>query len=64
MKKILDLLLNYLTQESTYTGLTAILTAIGITLKPELASAIVTCALGVFGLIKVIVNERAGSRDE
>lgn len=59
MKKILDLLLNYLTQESTYTGLTAILTAIGITLKPELASAIASCGLAVFGLIKVIVNEKA-----
>lgn len=64
MKKILNVLLNYLTQESTYVGLTAILTAIGITLKPELAQAIVTCALGVFGLIKVIVNDRVGSRDE
>ena len=63
MKKILDVLLNYLTQESTYVGITAILTAVGITLKPELAQAIVTCALGVFGLIKVIVNERTG-RDE
>ena len=52
-------MLNYLTQESTYMGLTAILTAIGITLKPELTNAIVTCALGVFGLIKVLVNERA-----
>lgn len=64
MKKILDVLLNYLTQESTYVGITAILTAIGITLKPELAQAIVTCALGIFGLIKVIVNDRVGSRDE
>lgn len=64
MKKILDVMLNYLTQESPYVGLTAILTAIGITLKPELAQAIVTCALGVFGLIKVIVNDRVGSRDE
>lgn len=60
MKKILDVLLNYLTQESTYVGITAILTAIGITLKPELAQAIVTCALGVFGLIKVIVNDKSG----
>lgn len=60
MKKILEVLLNYLTQESTYVGITAILTAIGITLKPELAQAIVTCALGVFGLIKVIVNDKSG----
>ena len=54
-----ETLLNYLTQESTYTGLLAILTAFGVTLYPELTQAIVTCALGVFGLIKVIVNERA-----
>lgn len=60
MKKILDVMLNYLTQESTYVGLTAILTAIGVSLKPELAQAIVTCALGVFGLIKVIVNDKSG----
>jgi len=60
MKKILDVMLNYLTQESTYVGLTAILTAIGVSLKPELAQAIVACALGVFGLIKVIVNDKSG----
>lgn len=53
-----ETLLNYLTQESTYTGLVAILTAFGITLYPELSQAIITCALGVFGLIKVIVNEK------
>lgn len=54
-----ETLLNYLTQESTYTGLVAILTAFGVTLYPELSQAIIACALGVFGLIKVIVNERA-----
>lgn len=53
-----ETLLDYLTQESTYTGLVAILTAFGITLYPELSQAIITCALGVFGLIKVIVNEK------
>ena len=54
-----ETLLNYLTQESTWTGLLAIITAFGVAMKPELTQAIVTCALGVFGLIKVIVNERA-----
>ena len=53
-----ETLLDYLTQESTYTGLVAILTAFGITLYPELSQAIITCALGVFGLIKVVVNEK------
>lgn len=56
-KKWYDTLLNYLTQSSTYTGLVAILTAFGLALKPELADAIITCALGVFGLVQVIVNE-------
>lgn len=53
-----ETLLNYLTQESTWVGLLAIVTAFGVAIKPELAQAIVTCALGVFGLIKVIINER------
>lgn len=54
-----EVLLNYATQESTWTGILAILTAFGVAIYPELAQAIVTCALGIFGLIKVIVNERA-----
>lgn len=53
-----EVILNYLTQESTWTGLLAIITAFGVTIYPELSQAIVTCALGIFGLIKVIVNER------
>ncbi len=57
--KFFDVLLNYLTQESTYTGLLAIVTAFGVALKPELSQAIITFALGTFGLIKVIVNEKA-----
>lgn len=54
-----EVILNYLTQESTYTGLLAIVTAFGIALKPELSQAIITFAFGTFGLIKVIVNEKA-----
>ena len=55
-------LLNYLTQESTWTGLTALLTAVGITLSPDLATQIGAVGLSIFGLIKVIVNER-GAKD-
>lgn len=58
MEKFINTLLNYLTQSSTYTGLVAILTAFGLVIKPELSDAIVTCALGVFGLIQVVINER------
>lgn len=51
-------LLTYLTQSSTYVGLLAIFTAFGINLAPELSQAIVTCALGVFGLIEVLINKK------
>lgn len=57
-------LLNYLTQKSTWVGLFAIIAAVGITVRPELADAIITCLLGVFGLIQVIINERAGQKDD
>lgn len=64
MEKILETLLNYLTQKSTYVGLLAVCTAFGLALKPELSDAIITCALGVFGLVQVIVNERAHKGDK
>lgn len=54
-----EVILNYATQESTWTGILAIVTAFGVTIYPELSQAIIACALGIFGLIKVIVNERA-----
>lgn len=53
-----DLILNYLSQESTWLGLTAILTAVGITLSPELTTQIAAVGLAVIGLIKVIINEK------
>lgn len=62
MEKILSTLLNYLTQKSTYVGLLAVGTAFGLALKPELSDAIITCALGVFGLVQVIVNEHKGDK--
>lgn len=53
-KKLID----YLTQESTWIGLLSIVTACGVAIRPELSQAIITCALGIFGLIKVIVNDK------
>ena len=53
-----ETILSYLTQESTYVGLLSIITAFGVTIYPELQQAIITCALGIFGLIKVIVNDK------
>lgn len=53
----MEKILLYLTQESTWTGIVAILTAFGVVLKPELTHAIVAFGLGLFGLIKVIIDE-------
>ena len=57
MNKIIETVLNYLNQPSTYKGLFSVLAAFGVVLKPELADAIIACALGVIGLINVIVDE-------
>ncbi len=57
MNKIAETVLKYLNQASTYKGLFSVLAAFGVVLKPELADAIIACALGVIGLINVIVDE-------
>lgn len=57
MNKKLGFLMNYLTQASTYKGIFTMLAAFGIVLKPELADAIIACALGITGLINVIIND-------
>lgn len=57
MNKIAETVLKYLNQASTYKGLFSVLAAFGVVLKPELANAIIACALGVIGLINVIVDE-------
>lgn len=57
-------LINYLTQESTWTGLTALLTAVGIGMSPELAAQIGAVGLSIFGLIKIIINERSKKEKE
>ena len=57
MNKILETVLKYLNQSSTYKGLFSVLAAFGVVLKPELADAIIACALGIIGLINVLVDE-------
>ena len=57
MNKITETILKYLNQSSTYKGVFSVLAAFGVVLKPELADAIIACALGIIGLINVIVDE-------
>ncbi len=59
MNKIYETFLKYLGQPSTYKGLFSLLAGFGVVLKPELADAIIACALGVIGLINVVVDEHS-----
>ncbi len=62
MNKIAETVLKYLNQSSTYKGIFSVLAAFGVVLKPELADAIIACALGIIGLINVIVDEHEGQQ--
>jgi hypothetical protein len=54
MKKILD----YLKQPSTWRGLIALATAIGVALTPEQVEAVVTAGVSAVALIEVFRNEK------
>ncbi len=62
MKKLFETVFKYLSQSSTYKGLFSVLAAFGVVLKPELADAIIACALGIIGLINILINEESGSK--
>lgn len=49
-------ILDYLSQNSTWRGIIAIATAAGVSLKPELQTAIISAGLGLIGLINVLRN--------
>lgn len=51
--KIVDWFLARLGENSTYRGLIAVATAVGITLSPDQQNAIVSAGLGLIGLINV-----------
>lgn len=57
MQKIIETILKYLGQSSTYKGLFSLLAAFGVVLNPELADAIIACALGLIGLINVLIDD-------
>ena len=59
MNKIFETVMKYLNQASTYKGLFSVLAAFGLVMKPELADAIIACALGIIGLINVLVDEHS-----
>jgi hypothetical protein len=54
MKKIINTLLQKLSENSTWRGIILIVTAIGVKLEPELQEAILVAGLGLVGLINII----------
>ena len=55
---MLETLINYLQQASTWRGIISIATAAGVVLSPELQVQIIATGLALMGLINVIRNEK------
>jgi hypothetical protein len=53
----MNTLLNYLKAESTWRGIIAIVTALGITLSPEQANAIIAAGLAAIGIINTFKKD-------
>lgn len=53
----MDWILDRLKEPTTYAGIFAGLTAVGVQIAPELADAIMSAGIGVVGLVLVILKE-------
>ena len=62
--KFLDIILNYLTLSSTYKGLFTILGTFGVVVSDGLTQAIIAFCVAAFGLVDVILDERARGKAE
>ena len=54
MKKTLELVLEKLSENSTWRGLILLGTALGVKIQPELQESIIVAGLGLVGLINVV----------
>ena len=54
MKPALDWILARLAENSTWRGIILLLTAAGVSIKPEIANQIITLGLAAVGLINII----------
>ena len=54
-----EVIFKYLSQSSTYQGLLTLLAAFGVIISPELSDAIIACALGIIGLVDVVIDEHS-----
>jgi hypothetical protein len=55
---MLPYLLERLKEPSTWRGLTALLTAVGVTLSPEQANALVGAGLALMGVLGVFTQDK------
>lgn len=53
----MDTLFKYLRQPTTWAGLISIVTALGLSISPELAAEITSAGIGLVGIIAIVVNE-------
>jgi hypothetical protein len=54
MKNVINVLIDKLSENSTWRGLILIATAVGVKIEPQLQEAILVAGLGLVGLINVI----------
>lgn len=54
---MLEWLFNRLGEKSTWRGIFTVLTVLGVSLTPELKTAIITAGVSVIGLLEVIFKE-------
>ena len=53
----LNIIMNRLTQESTWRGIILVMTAFGVQLAPELVEAIIAVGLALVGAINIIKKD-------
>lgn len=57
MNKYLDTFVERLAQESTWRGITAMLTGLGVVIEPQKAESIIAIGLFIIGTINVAKNK-------
>lgn len=55
---MLDFILERGKEASTWRGLVALLTAVGITISPELTEALVSAGLAIIGILGVVTADK------
>ena len=57
-KAMLDVIWERLGEASTWRGIFAFLTAVGVAIRPELMEAIIVVGMGIVGLIGVLTKDK------